>query len=121
MKLNWKAVFFASNFVIAYVCLLVKFAGAVIDSKFVRQEFDGVDHDLAVDPLQRLLAARRIGDRAQEIADCLEARAHFVVGAHDRPRRVRTMGRFQHGLDRVGIGVPLVDRRIVDRADLPAL
>ena len=42
MKLNWKAVFFVSNFIVAYVCLLIKFAAAGIDPKFVRQEFDGV-------------------------------------------------------------------------------
>src|SRR5262245_33017303 len=75
-----------------------------------------------VRPLRQLDLRRRhflVWDRAQDMRDAVEARPPLVVGAHDMPRRVLAVGRLQHHIAGLRIGVPAPERFDVHRAQFP--
>src|SRR5258708_13263296 len=45
----------------------------------------------------------------------------LVVGADDMPRRERIVAAGEHRVARPAVVLPMLDRRLVDRADLPLL
>ena len=67
----------------------------------------------------RVLAG--IGNGVQDMLDRVETRAILVVGAHDRPRRIRGVGVKKHGFLGFGIGLPPAQGFHIHRAELPLL
>src|SRR5271166_4541375 len=63
----------------------------------------------------------RVRQRGEEVLHAVDARALLVVGLDDRPGRVGGVGVEEHRLLRLGVVVPLVERRLVDRRQLPLL
>src|SRR5215469_1494160 len=65
------------------------------------------------------LRQRFAGNQAEYLSDAVEARAFLVVGPHNVPRRIFSIGRFQHHVTRPGVVVPPHAGRKVCRAELP--
>ncbi|MNZ96418.1 hypothetical protein D3C78_1156100 [compost metagenome] len=57
----------------------------------------------------------------EQILDEIEPRQALVVGAHQRPRRRRRMRARQHLVAGLAVGLPLLERLVVDRAGFPLL
>src|SRR5271166_2796172 len=93
----------------------------------VSRMFCGADHqrrradDQGIDPDHDPPVLVRVGERGQEVLHAVDARALLVVGLDDRPGRVGGVGVEEHRLLRLGVVVPLVERRLVDRRQLPLL
>jgi hypothetical protein len=68
-----------------------------------------------------LVVLALVRDAVEHVAHRLDPGALLVVALHDRPRRVRQVGEEEHRLLGLGVLSPLVERREVDRAELPPL
>src|SRR3974390_808802 len=86
----------------------------------LRPRLGPVEHDLGIgqDKLCRLAF---VIEACEQIADQLEPRCFFHVGAHDTPRGILVMALLEHTITRLGVVVPMLRRYGIDRRGLSLL